>query len=137
MKIIYRILIGVAITALVAMIGFYIYILFFGFTGPIEPLRFSVHNNDVNEHNITVEIFDSDNKCIFKERYNLDPEEEVGSPKITKKRGEYTIKGTLDGKITRTYRAKVGSGRRGVRIDVYIKDPISGEIDIWIGQKVA
>jgi hypothetical protein len=135
-KTIYKILIGAAIAALVAMIGFYIYILFFGFIGPIEPLRFSVHNNDVNEHNITVEIFDSDNKCIFKERYNLDPEEGVGSPKITKKRGEYTVKGTLDDEITRTFKAKVGSGRRGVRIDVYIKDPISGEIDIWIGQKV-
>ena len=136
MKIIYKILIGAAIAALVAMIGFYIYVIFFGFIGPIEPLRFSVHNSDVNEHNITVEIFDSDNKCIFKERYNLAPEEEVGSPKITKRRGEYMVKGTLDGEITRTYRAKVGSGRRGVRIDVYIKDPISGEIDIWIGQKV-
>ena len=46
------------------------------------------------------------------------------------------FKVTLDGKITRTYIAKVDYAWYGVRIDIYTRDPISGEADIRICQKV-
>lgn len=86
-----KILIGTGIAALVAVIGFYIYtpLLIFG---PIEPLHFSIHNNDVDRHNIAVEVFDSGNKSIFKETYELVPKERTDSPEITKKRGNICLK---------------------------------------------
>ena len=138
MKTRYKILIGVAIATLVAMIGFYIY--FTGLLLPVEPLHFSLGNgDDVNNHNITVEIFNSKNESIFKETYELGPKEKIGSPMITKRRGKYMFKVTLDDEITRTYKADVGQmigGQDVVMISVYTKDPISGEMKIWIGQKV-
>lgn len=64
------------------------------------------------------------------------PKERTDSPEITKRRGKYMFKVTLDGKITRTYIAKVDYAWYGVRIDIYTRDPISGEADIRICQKV-
>ena len=130
-----KILIGVALAALVVMISFYIYLPILLF-GPIEPLHFSIHNNDADRHNIAVEVFDSGNKSIFKETYELVPKERTDSPEITKRRGKYMFKVTLDDKITRTYRAKVDYAWYGVRIDIYSRDPSSGEADIQICRKV-
>jgi len=59
---------------------------------------------------------------------------------ISKRRGKYMFKVTLDDEITRTYKADVGQmigGRGVVMISVYTKDPISGEMKLWMGQKVA
>ncbi|MEA1895699.1 MAG: hypothetical protein U9N36_11000 [Euryarchaeota archaeon] len=136
MKTRYKILIGVVITTLVAMVSFYIYFPIL-LAGPIEPLHFHVGTNDnVNRHNITIEIFNYNNKSIFKETYNLDPKEGIDSPGITKRRGKYTIKVTVDDEITRTSKAYVEyCGESFVDIGVGI-DPISGEISIWIGQKL-
>jgi hypothetical protein len=96
-----KILIGTGIAALVAVMGFYIYtpLLLFG---PIEPLHFSIYNNDADRHNIVVEVFDSGNKSTSKETYELVPKERTDSPEITKKGGEYMFKVTLDDKIMRT-----------------------------------
>ncbi|MEA1999240.1 MAG: hypothetical protein U9N61_07960 [Euryarchaeota archaeon] len=130
MKTPYKILIGVVITTLVAIISFYIYFPIL-LAGPIGPLQFDLHNNDTNEHNITVEVFDYKNKSIFKETYELGSKEEASTPVITKRRGEYVFNVTVDDEITRTSKTYVGYGQDGlVRINVYIKDPISGEINI-------
>lgn len=130
MKTTYKILIGVVITTLVAMISFYIYFPIL-LAGPIGPLQFDLHNNDTNEHNITVEVFDYKNKSIFKETYELGSKEGASTPVITKRRGEYVFNVTVDDEITRTSKTYVGYGQDGlVRINVYIKDPISGEINI-------
>jgi hypothetical protein len=131
-----KILIGVVIATLVAMIGLYIYFPIL-LAGPIEPLQLHVRNSDdVNKHIIMIEIFNSNNKSIFKETYELDPKEEISSPGITKRRGKYMIKVTADDEITRTSKAYVEYGGWSlVNIGVG-SDPISGEIKIWIGQKV-
>lgn len=122
-----KILIGVAIAVLVWLICFYIYFPIY-LIGPIMPLQFNLHNyDDVTEHNIKIEIFDLNNKSIFKEIYNMDPNEEISSPEITKKRGEYTFNVILDDKITRTFKVKVDYGRGAVWIDLYRKDSISGK----------
>jgi len=138
MKTRYKILTGIVIATLVTMIGFCIW--FLGLLAPVEPLHFHlVNGDDINRPNITVEIFNSNNKSIFKETYNLGPKEAIDSPEITKRRGKYMFKVTLDDEITRTYKAGVGQvtgGQGVVGISVYTKDPISGEINLWIGQKV-
>jgi len=132
----YKKLIGVVIATLVVMIGFYIYFPILT-VGPIGHLQFDLHNNDINEHNITVEVFDSKNKSIFKETYELDSKERESTPGITKRRGEYMFKVTVDNEITRTSKTWVDYGLDGlVGISVSTKDPISGEINIGIVQTV-
>ena len=132
MKIRNKIVIGVAIAALVAMVCFYIYLPIL-FIGPIEPLQFHARNyDDVYEHNMTVEIFNSKNKSIFKETYELDPKEEISSPGITKRRGKYTIKVTVDDKITHTSKANVGYGQYRVRIRLYSRSPPGSEVIVPI-----
>jgi len=127
MKSINKILIGVAIAVLVGLICFYFYFPIY-LIGPVMPLHFNLHNyDDVTEHNIKIEIFDLDNKSIFKEIYNVGPNEEISSPEITKKKGEYIFNVILDDKITETFKVTVDYGRGDVWIDLYRKDSISGE----------
>ncbi|MEA1869265.1 MAG: hypothetical protein U9N61_09245 [Euryarchaeota archaeon] len=133
-----KILTGIVIATLVAMVCFYIYLPIL-FIGPIEPLQFRACNyDDIYEHNITVEIFDYKNKSIFKETYELGPKEVIGSPGITKRRGKYTIKVTVDDKITHTSKANVGYGQYEVLIRLYSKNPPGSEkiVPIVIVQKV-
>jgi len=125
MKIINKVLIGVGIAALVAIIGLYISVTLF-FLLNMEPLHFSINNGDVNKHEVTVEIFDSDGKSIFNEIYEVSPKKRIYSPEITKKKGDYMFKVTLDNEIEKTYKAKVGLGRGEVTIWLYVK--VSGKI---------
>ena len=126
MKTINKILIGMAIAVLVGLICFYVYFPIY-LIGPIMPLYFNLHNYDDTKHNIEIEIFDLNNKSIFKEIYNMDPNEELISPEITKKKGEYTFNVILDDKITRIFKVKVDYGRGDVWINLYRKDSISGK----------
>jgi hypothetical protein len=92
------------------------------------PLHFSLYNyDDVNKHNIKIEIFDLNNKSIFNEIYNLGPNEEISSPEITKKKGEYTFNVILDDKITKTFKVKVDYGQGNALIELYKNDSISGK----------
>jgi hypothetical protein len=52
MRAIKKVLIGLGILALIVLVAKYFYII--GFF--IEPLRFSIHNSDVNKHVVTVNI---------------------------------------------------------------------------------
>ena len=132
MKTRYKILIGIVIATFVAMICFYIYFPILT-AGPIGPLRFSISNNDIDEHNITVEVFDYKNKSIFKETYELGSNERANTPVITKRRGNYVFNVTVDDEIMRTSKMWVGYGQEGlVGISVSTRDPISGEINIGI-----
>ncbi|MFV9630429.1 MAG: hypothetical protein ACNYWM_05100 [Methanosarcinales archaeon] len=120
-----KILISVAIVALVGLVCFYFYFPIY-LIGPIMPLHFSLHNYDgVNKHNIKIEIFDLNNKSIFKEIYNLGPNEEISSPEITKKKGEYTFNVILDDKITQTFKVNVDYGQGNALIELYKNDSIS------------
>ncbi|MDW7728277.1 MAG: hypothetical protein SCH70_14455 [Candidatus Methanoperedens sp.] len=135
MRTISKILIGLGIVVLIVLVAKYFYIIGF-LLGSAEPLRFSVHNSDINKHRVTVEIFYSDNKSLFKETYEVNPKEDILSPKITEERGEYTFKVTLDDMIEKTYKAEVGVGGGRVSIWLY-NENISGSKDpIYITQVV-
>jgi len=84
--------------------------------GPPAPL-FYVYNNDLQSHEITVEVFDLYNESIFKETYELAPEEHIAQPKSSWlllrwsmpwskgkytywAEGEYEFKVILDNEIT-------------------------------------
>jgi hypothetical protein len=115
MRTLYKVLIaGTSILILLAIIVFVIApsIPFF-IVGPPTPL-FIIYNNDVNSHEVTVEIFDFYNQSLlFKEKYVLAPGGRVEYPedlwlkklwvedgrKIKYK--EYIFKLTLDNKITK------------------------------------
>lgn len=136
MRTINKILIGLGIIVLIISVAKYFYIIGF-LLEPVEPLRFSIHNSDINKHIVTVEIFDSNNKSLFKETYEVNLKEEpILSPKITEKKGEYTFKVTLDDKIEKTYKAEIGVGGGRVSIWLY-NENVSGSKDpIYITQVI-
>jgi hypothetical protein len=89
------------------------------FSPGIEPLSFAIYNNDTNSHQITMEIFNSNNRSLFQQTYKINPKERIHSPEITKDKGEYIFKITLDGEIERTFKARVGLGFSQVGILLY------------------
>ena len=79
--------------------------------GSPEPL-FYIHNNDLQNHEVTVEVFDSYNESIFKETYELSPEEHILRPKpswlllklyfLPGDKEKYTVKVTSYDNLTET-----------------------------------
>ncbi len=130
-----KILIGVGIVVLV-VVGFY-FIFPFYLVGPSLPLL-SLRNGDTINHEVVIEIFDQNNKSIFKETYELDPKEKIGYPRpfLLKFRWlkECTLTVTVDNNTTEIYKTDVYPWKEfGIFID---KDSISGEMNIGIGAKV-
>lgn len=78
----------------------------------VAPSFFSIDNEDVNEHEAVIEIFDSTNESIFNKMYELSPEEHISQPKplwlllqLSFPPGDkenYKVKVTLDNNITET-----------------------------------
>ena len=130
-----KILIGIGIVVLL-VVGFY-FIFPFYLVGPPLPLL-SLKNGDAIDHKVVIEIFDRNNKSIFKETYALDPKEELRYPRpfLLKFRWlkECTLKVTVDDNATKVYKTDVYSWKE-FRITMG-KDPISGEMNIWIGATV-
>ena len=130
-----KIVIGAGIALLLA-VGFY-FIFPFYLVGPPLPLL-SLKNGDVSNHEVVIEIFDRNNKSIFKETYELDPKEELRYPRpfLLKFRWlkECTLKVTVDDNATKMYKTDVYPHKL---FDIFInKDQISGEVNIGIGAKV-
>jgi hypothetical protein len=118
------------------VIGFY-FIFPFYLVGPPLPLL-SLKNGDAIDHDVVIEIFDRNNKSIFKETYALDPEEEIRHPRpfLLKFRWlkECTLKVTVDNNTTEMCETAVYPWKEfGIFIN---KDTISGEVNIEIGAKV-
>ena len=118
------------------VIGFYIIFSFY-LVGPPLPLL-SLKNGDAVNHNVVIEIFGQNNNSIFKETYELDPEEEIchSRPFLLKFRWlkGCTLKVTVDNDATKMCKTDVYPYKIFcIFID---KDPISGEMDIEIGAKV-
>lgn len=94
-----KILLILLILLIATILGYYVLIFLLG--GPAMPSFFGIRNNDVETHEVAVEILDSQNNSIFKEAYNLSPNEAISEAKPfsllysieTKK---YTFKITLD-----------------------------------------
>jgi len=74
----------------------------------IDPLQFFLINNDSRKHVMSIEIFDFNNKSVFKENYTINPGDEISSPKIDAERGKYRYEIILDNELT--YEAKVQAG---------------------------
>lgn len=64
---------------LAAIAGYYL--LTFLLVGPAEDNFFELKNHDVETHEVSVEILNSDNESIFKESYKLRPDESVSRTK--------------------------------------------------------
>ena len=127
-----KILTGAWIVVLL-LIGFYIIFPFY-LVGPPLPLL-SVNNGDVINHEVVIEIFDQNNKSIFREKYELDPEEEIRHPRPFMLNfrwlKECTLEVTVDNDITKVRETDVYPWKEFcIAID---KDPISGEMNIEIG----
>jgi len=122
MKTITKVLIVVGIIAVIALLGFDIFLRSLspgGVFGHIDPLRFLVSNKDGITHEVTVEIFDTNNRTIFNENYTLRARERIQSPEITDDKGKYMYKVTVDNTTTEWRTAYVGGGNCGVMIDIY------------------
>ncbi len=74
----------------------------------IDPLQFFLINNDSRKHVMSIEIFDFNNKSVFKENYTINPGDEISSPKIDAELGKYRYEIILDNELT--YEAKVHAG---------------------------
>ena len=113
-------------------------ILTFIIAGPPLPL-YSIDNKDINDHEVVIEIFDSNNNSIFKETHYLSPKEEINQPKPFLLRfkwleGEHLVKITMDGEFTETYETEIYPWLEIV-VDI-LTDPDSGRLVIEIGAVV-
>ena len=82
------------------------------FIGPPLPL-FSIYNNDINEHEVVIEIFDSNNESVFKQTYEMAPEAMISQSKPVwlllqlsippGNEENYTFKVNLDNNVTNTH----------------------------------
>jgi hypothetical protein len=99
------------IASIITLIAICLIAMPFLFIGPPSPLFF-IGNKDVNERGVAVEMFNSDNNSVFKEKYKLAPEEQIWQPKpawllskLSFPLGDkeiYTVKVTSDDNLTET-----------------------------------
>ncbi len=98
----------------------------------IDPLQFSLRNSDSKKHVMSIEVFDFNNKSVFKEKYTMDPEEQISSPKINAELGQYKYEIILDNKFTFEQRVQAGyAGNLGgsTKLHLNIRDDPDNPID--------
>jgi len=84
----------------------------------IEPLQFFLKNSDSREHVMSIEIFDFNNKSVFKETYIMNPGDEIPSPKIDAELGQYRYEIALDNsstfeqRVTANYATNLGGSEK-------------------------
>lgn len=113
--------------------------------GSPTPL-FYINNNDLQNHEAIVEVFDSYNESIFKQNYELNSNEQIVQPKslwlllrwsMPWSKGEYTFwaegdyefKVILDNNITDTYKT-IPHAWNSVIIDINEKNNLNNIISI-------
>lgn len=93
----------------------------------LDPLEFSLMNNDKKSHEIHIELFDFYNSSVFKGNYTVNPGDEIFSPEINVEPGYYRYEIILDNKFTfkqrvvASYAANLG-GSEKLHINI-IDDP--------------
>lgn len=91
----------------------------------IDPLQFFLINSDSKKHIMSIEIFDFNNKSVFKENYTMNPGDEISSPKIDAELGKYRYEIIMDNeftfeqKVQADYAAEVSSSEM---LYIYISD---------------
>ncbi len=93
-----------------------------------EPLRIQIKNEDTVSHKVNVKVVYGQ-KEIYNKTFNLKSKDKVSTGEISKKEGEYKLIVTLDDKITKTFKAKVGFSYS--RVDLFIVNK-SGRVKIEI-----
>lgn len=84
----------------------------------IDPLQFYLKNSDSREHVMSIEIFDFNNKSVFKENYTMNPGDEISSPKIDAELGQYRYeiildnRSTFEQKVQANYATNLGSSEK-------------------------
>ncbi|MCO5381099.1 MAG: hypothetical protein NHB15_02365 [Methanosarcina barkeri] len=66
----------------------------------LDPLEFSLRNSDKKSHEIHIELFDFYNNSVYKEKYKMNPGDEIFSPEINVEPGYYRYEIILDNKFT-------------------------------------
>ena len=110
----------------------------FIFSGPASPF-FVVHNHDVNDHTVVIDVLDSRNISIITESYELGPKSDISRKRPLRLRlplskGEFTFKVTVDNKTMGTYSAELPNPHTMLNIRLYYEDytgnvnPISMEV---------
>ena len=85
-----KILLFLLIIPVTAIVCYDVLLFFLG--GPALDNFFELTNRDVGTHEISVEIFDSDNESVFKESYKLRPNESVSKTKPSNLRSSFELK---------------------------------------------
>ena len=86
------------------------------FIGPPTTQMFSISNEDVVFHTITVEIINSNNRYVFEKEYELAPKETVNKDKgplfllrsFSPLENRYVLKATLENNRSATYDTSLG-----------------------------
>jgi hypothetical protein len=84
----------------------------------LDPLEFSLSNNDKETHEVCIELFDFYNQSIFKQIYTVDPGDKISSPKINAELGLYRYEIILDNEfadeqiVRADYAAELGSSEK-------------------------
>jgi hypothetical protein len=98
----------------------------------VDPLQFSLKNGDSKKHMISIEIFDFNNKSVYKETYTMKPGDEISSPKIDTQLGQYRYEIILDNKFTfeekiqASYAANLGGSEK---LNLTIRDDPDNSIE--------
>ena len=102
-----------------------------------DPLPlFGIQNQDSNDHEVVVEVFDSHNRSILKEEFLVYPRTSATCPKTLRLKidrwSEYTFRVTLDDKITETHTTKIHL-LKAIAIIIYYKGSVDYPIYIMEG----
>lgn len=82
------------------------------------PFDISAWNHDVEGHEINVEVLGIDNSTLFRTSYFVEPQKFIRSPVILTDKGDYLVKVTLDGNITKNVNVNLNEEKTLV-IDLY------------------
>ena len=82
------------------------------------PFRIAVLNEDVKSHEITVEVLDANNSTLHISSYFIESGDFALSPVILTEKGNYSVKVTLDGNITKNANVKFNE-EKTLEIDIY------------------
>lgn len=84
----------------------------------LDPLEFSLTNNDKKTHEVYIELFNFYNQSVFKNTYTLNPGDKIFSPKINVEPGIYRYEIFQDNeftgeeKVRADYAAELGSSEK-------------------------
>lgn len=82
------------------------------------PFRIAVLNEDVNSHEITVEVLDANNSTLYISSYSIESGDFALSPVILTEKGNYSVKVTVDGNITKNANINFNE-EKTLEIDIY------------------